>query len=350
MMPTAMAAEPVKNWLDIVRGTPYWASQGVAQNLQTIRRWVLLGRSYCETPQRHILFDHRGRFVGYIDNGDTTETTIERLNETRRRLTAEEPVDNWSPGSGTSQGYPFALACDQPFVDMNDAIARMVGSEDEYKLWGTWDDMRVGTEENQVSLVELIRTVYEHRRQQGRFTFPDEIMPLFLGKTLIESGGRKHALSTESARGIMQLRPDVLDDCQIPEDLHLHRMAQVDCALRLIEQNHRNLAPPFREIFGELPEPKQDLLYSLLLIQAYQIGVGRTTELLLDEELGKAARYFATHAERFSAEDIQTGMVYHNIGRRDIGLLTLYYVTDIRIVTEALCQSSAMERDRWCDN
>lgn len=344
----AMAAERVENWLDIVRGTPYWASQGVADNLATIRRWVLLGDSYCEQPQRHILFDLRGRFVGYIDNGDTVEATIERLNETRERLANEQRIDYWSPGTDTGRGYPFALSCHQPFADMDEAIGRMVGSREAYRLWGTWDGMRVGTAEDQVSLVKLIRTVYEHRRQQGRFNFPDAFMSTFLGKTLIESGGVKHALSTEAARGIMQLRPNVLDDCEIPEEFRLHRMAQVDCALRLVEQNHRNLEAPFNDIFDDLPQRKRQLLYSLLLTQAYQIGVGRTIELLKDEELGKAARYFAEHAQRFSAEDIQVGMIYHNMGRRDIGMLTLYYVTDVRIVSEALCGSAAMRGDAWC--
>jgi hypothetical protein len=62
----------VDNWLDLVRQTPYWESQGMASNLTTIRRWVLLSEGYCSKPQRHILFDRRGQFVGFIDNADTT--------------------------------------------------------------------------------------------------------------------------------------------------------------------------------------------------------------------------------------------------------------------------------------
>jgi hypothetical protein len=219
---------------------------------------------------------------------------------------------------------------------MSGAIARMVGSEKDYRLWGTWDGMRVGSDTSPVSLVTLIRTVYEHLKDQGRISFPASVMPAFMGKTIIESGGIKHALSTESARGIMQLRPSVLDDCEIPKDFRLHRMAQVDCALRLVEQNDRNLQQPFNAVFGKLPEKKRRLLYGLLLTQAYQIGVGRTIELLQDEELGKAAQYFAAHADHLSAEDIQVGMIYHNLGRRDLGMLTLYYVTDVGIATEAL--------------
>jgi len=348
VFPLAASAERVDNWLDVVRQTPYWESQGVARNLITIRRWVLLSEGYCSKPQRHILFDRRGQFVGFIDSADNTEATARRINEARERLAAEHLVADWSPGTNRRQGYPFALSCDQPYVDMNVAIARMVGSEKDYRLWGTWDGMHVGSATSPVSLVTLIRTVYEHLNDQGRISFPASVMPAFMGKTIIESGGIKHALSTESARGIMQLRPSVLDDCEIPKDFRLHRMAQVDCALRLVEQNDRNLQQPFNAVFGKLPEKKRQLLYGLLLTQTYQISVGRMIELLQDNELGKAAQYFAAHADRFSAEDIQVGMIYHNLGRRDLGMLTLYYVTDVGIATEALCASSEMQNDAWC--
>lgn len=349
VLPSAASAERVDNWLDVVRQTPYWESQGIARNLTTIRRWVLLSEGYCSKPQRHILFDRRGQFVGFIDNAENAAATNRRLNETRERLAAEHRVADWSPGTDMSQGYPFALSCDQPYVNMNESIARMVGSEKDYRLWGTWDGMRVGSATSPVSLVTLIRTVYEHLEDQGRISYPVSVMPTFMGKTIIESGGIKHALSTVSARGIMQLRPSVLDDCEIPQDFRLHRMAQVDCALRLVEQIDRNLQQPFNAVFAKLPEKKRRLLYGLLLTQAYQIGVGRMIELLQDNELGKAAQYFTAHADRLSAEDIQVGMIYHNLGRRDLGMLTLYYVTDVGIATEALCASSEMQNDAWCD-
>lgn len=345
----AVTPEPVDSWLEIVRQTPYSASQGVAANLATIRRWVLLGDSYCNEPRRHILFDRRGRFLAFIDDADNPDTTNDRLSEARKQQAIAQQADYWSPGGSASPGYPFALSCHQPFADMDEAIARMVGIDEDYRLWGSWDGLSIGTAASQVSLVAMIRVVYEHRKEQGRFSFPDSVMPNFLGKTMIESGGQKNALSSEAARGIMQLRPNVLNDCEIPEEFRLHRMAQVDCALRLIEQNHRNLEAPFNDIFGDLPEDKRRVLYGLLLTQAYQIGLGRTIELLQDEELGRTAAYFAANAQRFSAEDIQVGMIYHNLGRRDIGLRTLYYVTDSRIAGEALCASSVIQNDPWCD-
>lgn len=339
-----------ESWLEVVRQTPYWHSQGVANNLKTIRRWVLFSHSYCGEPDRHLLFDHRGRFLTYLDNGDNPEQTIERLNQTRKQLAEKDRVAQWHPGADNQRGYPLALACHQPFVNIDEVIARLTGDDDDYRVWGTWDGMTIGSRDQQVSLVELFSQVYEYRKSQERFSFPDSVMSSFLGKTIIESGAQKNALSARAARGIMQLRPEVLDDCEIPKEYRLHRMAQVDCALRLVEQNHRNLKGPFEDTFGHLPKNKRQRLYGLLLTQAYQIGVGRTIQLLEDETLGKAARYFAENHERFSAEDIQVGMIYHNLGREDIGLRSLYYVTDIRLAQEALCASAFMKNHTWCNN
>ncbi|MAM69657.1 MAG: hypothetical protein CMP91_00745 [Gammaproteobacteria bacterium] len=342
------AAEFSDDWIAVVRDTPYADSQGVASNLTTIRSWVLFSESYCANPQRHILFDHRGRFLGYIENAATPADTISLLNNTRESMHAENRVSFWSPGAIAEAGFPLALACDQPFFDLDESIARVIGSREEYLLWGTWDNITVGSEDEQVSLISLIRTVYQQRRQQNRFTFSDRVIPGLLGKVIIESGAVPEALSSQNARGIMQLSPEVLEDCEIPDAFRLHRIAQVDCALRLMEQNHRNLQPPFNQLFAHLPETKRERLYNLLLSQAYQIGIGRVTELLNGEILGQAASYFSANHARFSAEDILVGIIFHNLGRRDIGLRTLYYVTDIRLAQNALCDTTVMQEDPWC--
>jgi hypothetical protein len=344
----APAAQRLDTWLSMVRQTPYWASQGVAANLKVIRRWVLLGESYCAGPPRHLLFDHRGRFLSYLDDGATPQDTIVRLNRVRERLARAGRVTSWSPGAQNRIGYPFALACHQPFVDMEQSIARMSGAKEEYRLWGTWDGIRIGTPDRQVSLVQVTREVFHYRQYQGRFTFPESLLRELLGQIMIESGGHKHALSTQAARGIMQLRSEVIDDCNIPEHLRRHRMAQIDCALHLTQQNHRNLVNPFMAVFGDLPAAKRDTLYGLLLVQAYQIGVGRSMELLQEPELGKAARYLAAHHRPFSAEDIAVGMIYHNLGRKDLGLRSLFYGIDVRIAAEALCNVASMTDDPWC--
>ena len=332
----AAYAQQGGDWLNVVRDSPYWESQGVAENLSTIRRWVLFSEAYCESPNRHLLLNRRWQFLAYIENADNSEQTLLRLNERRELLAEEGRVDQWVAGAEETTGYPFALSCNQPFTNMDEAIARVTGGQPDYLLWGTWDGMRIGTESDPVSLRTLFYNVVDHRREQERLTFPTEVIPEFLGKIIIESGGDKNALSSESAVGILQLVPEVLDDCEIPERFHKHRIAQVDCALKLMEQNHRNLATSFTVRFGHLTEGKRIRLYSLLLIQAYQIGVGRTVQLLEDDELGRAARYFADNSEQFSAEDILVGMIYHNMGRKDLGLMTLYYVTDTGLATQSL--------------
>ena len=132
----AKAAEATADWLSIVRATPYWDSQGVAANLATVRSWVLFGSSYCSVPERHILFNHRGRFLGYIEDAETPAATISLLNEARHELSLENITDAWSPGSMADTGYPFALACDQPYFDFAESIARVTG-EQETCLVGT---------------------------------------------------------------------------------------------------------------------------------------------------------------------------------------------------------------------
>lgn len=348
MLARAQGAEALDDWLDLVRDTPYSESQGVATNLATIRGWVLFGQGYCSEPARHILLDKRWRFLGYLENGATPQATLGRLNEARQRFAEQGRVNTWAPGTSDTTGYPFALSCDQPFADMDAAMARLTGSNPEYRVWGTWDGLVVGSREQPVSLIELFQAVIAKRREQDRIHFPESLIPTFLGKVAIESGGQKDAASRENALGILQLLPSVLDECGIPESYRLHRIAQVDCAIRLMEQNHRGLQQPFDAVFGDLPAAKRADLYDLLLTQAYQIGVGRTLQLLNDEDMGRAARYFAANQSRFTAEDILVGIIFHNLGRRDIGLLSLYYVTDARLAQARLCKTGFGPLASWC--
>jgi len=59
--------------------------------------------------------------------------------------------------------------------------------------------------------------------------------------------------SRAGALGIMQLTPVVLEDCGLAKRFYFHRLAQIDCALYVLEQNHRVLSEPFAETFGHLP-------------------------------------------------------------------------------------------------
>jgi len=334
----AAGQAPLSGWQSAVSRTPFSESRGVHANLMTIRRWVLTGEGFCDKARRHILFDRRMRFLGYLSDPGGRAANQSRINKQRRRLAQANKVDGWAPGDEDRIGYPFVLSCHQPDAHLPDLVARYVGDDHSARLWGTWDGMRVGDEDHPVSLHDAIRQVYAHRREMGRISLPEHVLSSLAGKIIIESGGVREALSPAGALGILQLSPAALDDCRIKKPFRLHRLAQIDCALYLLEQNHRNLQPVFSEYFGHLPVEKAETLYRMLLVQAYHSGIGRVSALLNDESLNGAARYFAAHAERFTAGDIALGMVFHNLGREQLGFAALYYVTDVAIATSAACK------------
>ncbi|MDX1819157.1 MAG: hypothetical protein R3180_15690, partial [Marinobacter sp.] len=140
-----------------------------------------------------------------------------------------------------------------------------------------------------------------------------------------------------------------LSDCQIKPDNYWHRLAQLDCALRLTAQNARNIRPAFDARFGDLPDDKRQRLFNLLLIQAYHGGAARVQALLEDETLSRPAAYFAQHQERFTAGDIAFGMVFHNLGRDRLGLASLYYVADVQLASNALCKTARLSKTDFCE-
>lgn len=333
------SVRPPAPWLQVIRDTPYVFSDGFYRNMSNIRRWVLLEQSYCEQPDRHILFDQRGRFLTWFENEATVAENQERLNRIRETLHQEDRVHRWVGGSANETGYPFALRCDQPHVNLNAAIDRLLGTDPADRVWGTWDGMVAGSEQNPIPLIELVQQVFQDKAERQGFQPDDAVVQAFIGQILIESGARKKSFSAAQAVGLLQLRPEVLADCEIDQRFHLHRMAQVDCAVRLYQQNDRNLRPVFEQRFGHLPQAQREQLYSLLLVQAYHGGIGRMLQLLGEGEPGAAARHFAADAERYSAEDIALGLVFHNMGRISLGLDSLYYLIDVRIATEAVCDT-----------
>ncbi|WP_349558008.1 hypothetical protein [Marinobacter sp. NFXS9] len=341
-------AEKLKDWTSVIRESPYWESQGVYQNILTIRRWILESSGYCSETERHILFDRRGQFLGYMENADTREATQKKLNATRRRMAQEGRSEYWVAGDPETTGYPFALACDQPHVNMNEAIGRYLGTAPDDRLWGSWDDLTVGTAQQPESLHAALSYVYQTRRNQQRLDLPAEMDRYLAGQLLIESGAQQQAHSAANARGIMQLSDMVLSDCGIGPENYWHRLAQLDCAMRLTSQNARNLRPVFDARFGNLPKKKRDRLFTLLLVQAYHGGAARVETLLDDDELSQPAAYFATNHESYTAGDIAFGLVFHNLGRNRLGLSSLYYVADVELAGAALCNQPKMKKDPLC--
>ena len=319
-------------WEQLIRNAPYHLSQGMTENLQTLRRWVLFNEGYCEVTDRHILFDLGGHFVSWMDNTEDPLQMQASLNAVRASLFEQQRIDHWLPGSKGALGYPFSFSCNQPHVEIDTAIERL----NDKAVWGTWDGLTAGTEEEPISLAETAKIVYDQRQTQLDSELTELSFQLFLAQMVIESGAVKSATSRDNAIGILQLRSEALRDCEIPKKYYRHRMAQVDCAFRLYVLNRRNLEPVFMERFGHLDDEKRARLLSLLLVQTYHSGIGNMQKLLGEGEQGKAAMYFAEHYKRYSAEDILTGMLFHNIGRSPWGWESLFYLMDIQLVEQRL--------------
>lgn len=334
--PSLAQGAAFQSWTDVVRTKAFDDSQGVYDNMMNVRRWILTRSGYCTEQKRHVLFDMRGNFLQYVEDADNSLQTQQRLNQSRQQLAQQGLVPAYVAGNSNTVGYPFAIRCHQPYVDLPLAIARYLGEHPDGRLSGNWQGISVGTPKKQASLHEVLQTVYNRRVQQKKITLPPNLLPDLAGMLIIESGGVREAKSKANARGILQLTPTALKDCGVPANKHLHRIAQVDCALWLFERNHRMLQPVFVAKFGHLPEDKQEQIYRLLLIQAYHGGPGRVRSLLVDEELSRPASYFAANHQQFSAGDIAFGMVFHNLGRNRLGFASLYYTADIRIAQQLL--------------
>jgi hypothetical protein len=267
-----------------------------------------------------------------MENAPTDVATQALLNKRRQTYFESGKVSQWLPGSESTLGYPFALSCNQPHVNVDDSVARLFGDVKADRIWGTWDGITAGSEQQPVSLAKTVQLVWLQR--QGDFKQPLQALSfeLFLAQLVIESGADKAATSRDNAIGILQLRKQVLEDCSIPERFYRHRMAQVDCAVRLYVLNRRNLEPLFMNRFGHLPTAKRERLFGLLLVQTYHSGIGNMRRLLGDGEQSKAAEYFAEHHDNFSADDMVVGMLFHNIGRPPWGWESLFYLIDIELV------------------
>jgi len=346
---SATAVEPMDNWYEAARNKPLTSVAGAFDNMQAIRQWVLYGQQVCSDKDKHILFDGVGNFLTDIPTRKhERKENQNKINQMRQSLAQQARIDFWSPGKLTDPGYPFALACEQPDVDMKKATERFLGQHKNDRFHGTFAGVKVGSNKHTASLHEALKTVYETRRKQGKLTFSSSQLSYLSGQVLIESGGRRNVKSAARAVGVLQLLPSVLKKCGVQKGNYFNRIAQIDCALQLTEQNHRLLKAPFEERFSSLALDKKLELYDLLLIQAYHGGVGRLRALLVDPELSKPAQYYAKDDRLFSAGDIAFGMIFNNLGKKQLGMASLYYVADVTLAARELCNHKKMRGDSIC--
>ena len=337
-----------QDWHNLIRNSPYHFSKNFHSQISEIRQWVLFQQGFCSVKDRHILFNRRGEFLSYHDNLANSKSTQLKLNQIREKLFKDGRVSQFVKGSKDSLGFPFALNCDQPHADVYSAMNRLFGIKRKDRLWGTWDGLKAGTKKKPIALYQLVEQVYRAKSKIIEQPVVASELRHFLAQIIIESGAQKHGLSKANAIGLLQLKPDVLKDCQIPKTFYRHRMAQVDCAVRLFQQNRRNLLPVFNQRFGHLPAKKKTQLFSLLLTQSYHSGIGRMIGLLEDAKLNKASQHFAKNHSSYSAGDIASGIIFHNLGRQDLGFASLYYVVDIAIVAKNLCDSKTLKTSWLC--
>jgi len=337
-----------QEWHNLIRNSPYHFSKNFHRQISEIRQWVLFQQGFCSVKDRHVLFNRRGEFLSYHDNLKDSKSTQEKLNQIRKKLFDDKRVSQFIDGKKDSLGFPFALNCNQPHADVYSAMDRLFGVSKKDRLWGTWDGLKAGTKKQPIPLYQLVEQVYRAKSKVIEQPVVASELRHFLAQIIIESGAQKHGLSKANAIGLLQLKPSVLKDCQIPEKFYRHRMAQVDCAVRLFQQNRRNLLPIFNQRFGHLPPKKKTQLFSLLLTQSYHSGVGRMIGLLSDSELNKASLHFAKNHRNYSAGDIASGIIFHNLGRQDLGFASLYYVVDIAIVATKLCESKTLNAGWLC--
>lgn len=343
------AVEPLDNWHEAARKKPMTSAAGAFDNIQAIRQWVLYGQQVCTDKDKHILFDGVGNFLTDVPTRKHERKENQaKINQVRESLAKDARIEFWSPGKLTNPGYPFALACEQPDVDMKKATERFLGQNKSDRFHGTFAGVKVGSDKKTASLHEALKTVYDTRRKQGKLTFSSSQLGYLSGQVLIESGGKRDVKSTAKAVGVLQLLPSVLNKCGVKKGHYFNRIAQIDCALQLTEQNHRLLKAPFEERFASLPPAKKAELYDLLLIQAYHGGVGRLRALLVDPDLSQPAQYYAKDHSPFSAGDIAFGMIFNNLGKKQLGMASLYYVADVTLAARELCNHQKMRGDSIC--
>lgn len=346
-----MAVEPLENWHEVAQKTPMDAVVGAFDNIQSIRQWVLYGQEACADKEKHILFDGTGNFLTDVPTKkDERKENQEKINQAREALAQEAKIAFWAPGKLSNPGYPFALACEQPEVDMKGATERYLGQDRADRFYGSWKGIKVGSRKKPVSLHEALKIVYDARQKQGKLSFPSSQLSYLSGQVLIESGGKRDVKSSSRAVGVLQLLPSVLRECGVRKRNYYNRIAQIDCALQLTEQNHSFLQEPFKQQFASLPPHKQKELYDLILIQAYHGGVGRVRSLLADPDLSLPAQFYAKDDRPFSAGDIAFGMVYNNLGKKQLGMASLYYVADVTLAARELCNHSKMRAEAMCRN
>lgn len=311
---------------ELVRNTPYGhINQNVSENWETIRKWILKGEGPCSKDNRHIMVNLNGEFLTWLDNQGNQYRTIDKINQVRKTLLEQGKSEIVLSENGT-KGYPFAYQCELSREPIKKGITSL-----EQQVWGAYDDIQI-PQNNPIPLFES----FEHINELKEYSFPDEMISTVLGQYVIESSGRKNAISPDGARGILQLMPSTREDCRIPTHLLDHRFAQIDCAYQQISRARNYLEPKIDSALDNLDEDTKDEVLDKMTIQAYHAGMGNIGDLFdYSQTSGAASRVINENPQKyknFTGEDIAMFILTHNFGRENIGPYAITYGVDAKII------------------
>ena len=300
----------------------WYASRGV----------VLKQDGLCSVHARHVFIDVHGEIVAHIDDtkneegGNTTQQTIDAM---RQQLWSSKKTDIVQASSG-STSYPFVYSCTHNVYE--EALLRVTGKEEEALLHGSWKQFQV-PKENPISIVDAIFQMNE----QNRYQVPEDIVKRLLGQLVIESSGKKNAISVAGARGMLQLMPETLKSCGIEPKHYQHRFAQIDCALSELKSAHKALHALVDDVLFNFSDTQRDDIAAWMTTQAYHAGRGNISKLLtthsaVAKELNSNAHLFS----KFSGKDLSMMLILKNFGRASVGPQALKYALDSEIVGDQI--------------
>lgn len=331
---TAQTAQSVG---DMIRKLPYDVLEPqVAQRWKETRTDVLLNIGECE-EDRTLMVSMNGELLDHVrripENSQTSHS------EYARRRFNQEQIDDWRrqqtkkvTNAYDGIGYPFAYSCTN---ENREFILQGIDSYNDRTIsaWGPYEF--TGT----ITPKEAFDLVSEQHPE-----VPELASKLLRGQYVVESGGDAHARSDKHALGAMQIIPYNLEHiCDLDTSEFNNKLAQIDCAFTLTQNNAERLEPYFENVFAHLPNQKKENLFSNLLTHSYHAGVNNFVDMMRPGIEGRAARWYADNHEPYSADDIMFGIVFHNYdakedGREfgDIKSATMNYLTNARIALDLL--------------
>lgn len=307
-------------------------SEDLFDNWYASRGVVLKQDGVCSVHARHVFIDAHGNIVAHIDdtkNEEGVNTTQQTIDAMRQQLWSSKKTDIVQAPSG-STSYPFVYSCTHNVYE--EALLRVTGKEEGSLLHGSWKQFQV-PKENPISIVDAIFQMNE----QNRYHVPEDIVKRLLGQLVIESSGKKNAISVAGARGMLQLMPETLKSCGVEPKHYQHRFAQIDCALSELKSAHKALHTLVDEMLSDLSDTQRDDIAAWMTTQAYHAGRGNisklfTTHSAVAKEMNRDAHLFS----QFSGKDLSMMLILKNFGRASVGPQALKYALDSEIVGDQL--------------